>query len=185
MELTLRSSSHATMTTGGLFLRSRSCTSSSMQTRMNPPRGLDLPTVSADKLRSCTVRLNSSTLLGCALLLPAGTGTQSLHDFMKMSVRHARMSVDDPPPHPLPSTHTNLKYVHHLHHVRMTSWSAPRVRPVPKCFIMSLRDPAAPRRVAQLAGAVRAHSPDVVSTLRPHIAGVLHRGRHKVGEWTV
>ena len=70
---------------------------------------------------------------------------------MKMSIRHARMSVrshhlmpnEDPPPHPPPSTHNNLKYVHHLHHVRMTSWSAPRVRPVPKCFIMSLRDPAA------------------------------------------
>ena len=48
-----------------------------------PPLGLDLPTVSADELRSCRVRVNSTTLLACALLLPAGTGTQSLHDFME------------------------------------------------------------------------------------------------------
>ena len=108
-------------------------------------RGLDLPTVTADGLQSCRARVSSTTLLGCALLLPAGTGTQSLHDLMTTVLGSAR--------HP--------QYVHHLHHVRMTAWwkgnramHLPRIghdvsvmsvaaAPAPKCFLMSLRDPAA------------------------------------------
>lgn len=102
-------------------------------------RGLDLPTVTADGLRRCRVRVNSTTLLGCALLLPAGTGTQSLHDLMATVLGRARSTV----------------YVDHRHSVRMTaSWwkdyqkrqfpqiKGPAVR-APKCFVMSLRDPAA------------------------------------------
>jgi len=54
-----------------------------------PPRGLDLPAVSVDGLRSCRVRANS-TLQECALLLPAGTGTQSLHDVMRAVLGSAR-----------------------------------------------------------------------------------------------
>ena len=102
-----------------------------------PPLGLDLPTVSADELRSCRVRVNSTTLLACALLLPAGTGTQSLHDFMEtMLGTSARRSLPERSLHP-----TN---VHHLHHVRMTAlMSAPRTEGKPKCFIMSVRDPVA------------------------------------------
>lgn len=106
-------------------------------------RGLDLPTVTADGLRSCRARAHSTALLGCALLLPAGTGTQSLHDLMTTVMGSAR----------------HAQYVHHLHHVRMTAWwkenrergrdphlprsEAGRKTPAPKCFIMSLRDPAA------------------------------------------
>jgi hypothetical protein len=103
-------------------------------------RGLDLPTVTADGLRSCRARVNSTALLGCALLLPAGTGTQSLHDLMTTVMGSAR----------------HAQYVHHLHHVRMTAWwkenrpgHLPRIghdvtaAPAPKCFLMSLRDPAA------------------------------------------
>ena len=50
----------------------------------------------------------------------------------------------------------HAQYVHHLHHVRMTAWwegnramHLPRIgdnvsaAPAPKCFLMSLRDPAA------------------------------------------
>ena len=103
-----------------------------------PPLGLDLPTVSADELRSCRVRVNSTTLPACALLLPAGTGTQSLHDFMQTvlgtSAQRNRSSLER-------SLHrTN---VHHLHHVRMTAWSARRTEVKPTCFIMSVRDPVA------------------------------------------
>ena len=103
-------------------------------------RGLDLPTVTADGLQSCRARVSSTTLLGCALLLPAGTGTQSLHDLMTTVLGSAR----------------HAQYVHHLHHVRMTAWwkgngatHLPRIghnvsaAPAPKCFLMSLRDPAA------------------------------------------
>ena len=103
-------------------------------------RGLDLPTVTADRLESCRARVNSTTLLGCALLLPAGTGTQSLHDLMTTVLGSARHAL----------------YVHHLHNVRMTAWwegnramHLPRIgdnvsaAPAPKCFLMSLRDPAA------------------------------------------
>ena len=103
-------------------------------------RGLDLPTVTADRLQSCRARVDSTTLLGCALLLPAGTGTQSLHDLMTTVLGSAR----------------HAQYVHHLHHVRMTAWwegnramHLPRIghnvsaAPAPKCFLMSLRDPAA------------------------------------------
>ena len=109
----------------------------------NPPLGLDLPTVRADDLRSCRIRVDSTTLLGCALLLPAGTGTQSLHDLMEKVLGRARQE----------------QYIHHLHHIRMTAWwkenrervrdphlprsEAGRKTPAPKCFIMSLRDPAA------------------------------------------
>ena len=102
-----------------------------------PPRGLDLPTVSADELRSCRVRVNSTTLLACALLLPAGTGTQSLHDFMQTMLGTSA---------PRSFTERSLRptNVHHLHHVRMAaSMSAPRTEGKPKCFIMSLRDPVA------------------------------------------
>ena len=102
-------------------------------------RGLDLPTVTADGLRSCRARVNSTTLLGCALLLPAGTGTRSLHELMATVLGSARSTV----------------YAHHRHSVRMTaSWwkqyrqrQFPQIRgpavPAPKCYIMSLRDPAA------------------------------------------
>ena len=81
--------------------------------------------------------MNSTTLLACALLLPAGTGTQSLHDFMEtMLGTSARRSLPERSLHP-----TN---VHHLHHVRMTAlMSAPRTEGKPKCFIMSVRDPVA------------------------------------------
>ena len=100
------------------------------------PRGLDLPTVSADELRSCRVRVNSTTLLACALLLPGGTGTQSLHDFMQTVLGTSA-------PRSLTERSLRPTNVHHLHHVRMSAWSAPRIEAKPKCFIMSVRDPVA------------------------------------------
>ena len=82
--------------------------------------------------------MNSTTLLACALLLPAGTGTQSLHDFMQTVLgtsAQQNRSLRERSLHP-----TN---VHHLHHVRMTAWSARRTEVKPTCFIMSVRDPVA------------------------------------------
>lgn len=97
---------------------------------VTPPHGLHLPTVNAKELRSCRARASSTTLQQCALLLPAGTGTQSLHDLTKAVLGGAGTRW----------VHGQEQYVHHLHSVRMATWPAARA---PKCFIMPVRDPVA------------------------------------------
>ena len=123
----------------------------------SPPAGMELPMVGASELHDCRQPRPNVQLKDCALLLPAGTATQSLYDFMKAAV----------------GRDTNQHLVHHLHHVRMTSFpryrsqvlamqaarksrgspnrSTTKYNPVhmfwaeeiPQCFVMSVRDPAA------------------------------------------
>ena len=130
----------------------------------SPPPGLGLPRISRSDLQACSRRKESIKLQDCALLLPAGTGTQSVFDFMQAAL--AEQTIDP-------------RLVHHLHHVRISSYANWQTRAMqlkrlwnpthvpelssraysyrtnatlanstplssaPRCFVMPLRDPVA------------------------------------------
>lgn len=130
----------------------------------SPPPGLGLHSISRRDLQACSRHKKGIALSECALLLPAGAGTQSVFDMMQAAL--AKHTIDP-------------RLVHHVHHVRIasyfnwrsTTWSLKRLwsplhvpelssrvysygpnatlanstpyTSAPRCFVIPLRDPVA------------------------------------------